>query len=114
MRMCSVWLTELDYYKFDMSAFHNHECYTLLTPKPVKLSEVTAIYKTFSAQIWIVFGICLMSTGLLLWIIARAEATKTTVYTSLSRTFLEVIHIATAHGVGTFPKQQSINILLIR
>lgn len=114
MRMCSVWLTELDYYQYDLSTFHNHECYTLLTPKPVKLSTVSAIYKTFSAQIWMIFGSCFLAIGLLLWGSARIHITDKTVYTDLSRTFLEVTNIATSHGVGYFPKQHSINILLFR
>lgn len=112
--MCSVWLTELDYYQYDLSTFHNHECYTLLTPKPVKLSEAVAIYKTFSGHIWITFGMCFFITGMLLWGSARIQSTEKTVYSNLSRTFLEVTNIATAHGVGYFPKQHSINILLFR
>ncbi len=115
IRMCSVWLTELDYYEYDLSAFHNHECYTLLTPKPVKLSEVTAVCKTFSVPIWIIFGICFLVTGLLLWGIARILVTeKTTVYANLTRTFLEVTNIATSHGDSAFANLHSINILLLR
>lgn len=109
-----MWLSELDYYEYDLSTFHNHECYTLLTPKPVKLSQVTAIYKAFSSQIWITFGICFFVIVLLLWGSARIQITEKTVYTNLSRTFLDVTKIATSHGVDHFPKQHSINILLLR
>ncbi|KAJ6649859.1 hypothetical protein Bhyg_05100, partial [Pseudolycoriella hygida] len=113
MRMCSVWLTELDYYDYDLSTFHNHECYTLLTPKPVKLSEVTAIYKTFSSYTWITFVLSFFLFGLLLWVSARIQLMEKTVYTDLSRTFLEVTNIATSHGVDKFPRQYSMNILLL-
>lgn len=111
--MCSVWLTEYEN-RFDLSTHHHHECATLLVPKPKKLSEITAIYTTLSSQVWLIFAFCFAATGMLMWSSARIETGQRTVYGNFSRTFLEMINITTSHGVGHFPRQNSIKILLIR
>lgn len=111
---CSIWLM-LEYAnEYDLSTFHSHECITFLVPKPKRLSEITAIYTTLSAQVWLVFGLCFFSTGVLMWSSARIQTMERNIYANFSRTFLELMNIATSHGVGYFPTQHSINILLTR
>lgn len=111
--MCAVWLTEYEN-KYDVSTFHSHECTTLLVPKPTRLSEITAIYTTLSGQVWLLFGLCFFVTGLLVWQSAKMEMIEKLVYGNVSRTFLEVMNIATSHGIGYFPRQNSIKLLLLR
>lgn len=111
--MCSIWLSPYEN-KYDLSTFHELECGTLLVPRPKRLSEFTAIYTTLSGQVWLVFGICFFATGFSLWGSARIEIVERTVYMNVSRTFLEVMNIATSHGVRNFPRQRSIKLLLLR
>lgn len=112
--MCSIWISVFDD-KYDVSGYYNHECNTLLVPKPKRLSEITAIYKTLSGLVWLTFGLCFFTTGMLLWSSAIIGIAERTVFVNMSRTFLEVMNIATLHGVQTLPKQQtSIKILLMR
>ncbi len=112
LAMCSIWVSVFrDTY--DVSSHYNHACFTLVVPKPKRLSEVTAIYTTFSGEVWFTFGLLCFATGILLW--GSAMVGKRTVYVSLSRSFLETMNIATSHGVDIFRTQRtSIKILLIR
>lgn len=111
--MCSVWVTDYEN-RFDLATYHHHECATLLVPKPTKLSEITAIYTTLSGQVWLIFAFFFAATGMLMWSSAKLDTVQTAAYANFSRTFLEMINIATSHGVGHFPRQHSIKILLMR
>ncbi|KAJ6643303.1 hypothetical protein Bhyg_08262, partial [Pseudolycoriella hygida] len=111
--MCSIWISVFDD-KYDVSGYYNHECNTLLIPKPKRLSEMTAIYKSLSGKVWLTFGLLFSATGFLLWSTAMVGIGDRSAYVSLSRTFLEIMNIATLHGVNTLRQQQiSVKILLM-
>lgn len=112
--LCSIWISAFDD-KYDISGYYNHECSTLMVPKPTRLSVITAIYRTLSAEVWISFGFFFFATGILLWSIAMVGIAERTVYVHLGRAFLDIMNIATLHGVYISQRQQrSINILLMR
>lgn len=103
--MCSIWVTLFDD-GYDVSTYYNHECNTLLIPKPKRLSEITAIYTTLSAEVWIIFALLFFAMGILLRSSPLIDTTKT-VYGGMSDSFLDVMNVATTHGVPSFWKQQS-------
>lgn len=111
--MCAIWLYDYEN-KYDMSTYHNHECNTLLVPKPRRLSEITAIYTTLSGEVWVICLSFFFITGILLWSSAKIGIVEKTVYENIARSFLEVMNIATSHGVVQFPSQHSIKMLLLR
>lgn len=114
LAMCSIWISFFDN-TFDASSFYSHECNTLMVPKPKRLSEITAIYTTFSGQVWLTFGLFCFATGIFLWGSAITGIVDKSVYVNITRAFLEITNIATLHGVHIFPRQQSsIKILLMR
>lgn len=111
--MCNVWLTERED-KYDFTTFHNYECNTLMVPKPRRVSEITAIYTTLSAQVWLLFGLFFFVTGILLWVSAKIAMIENLIYVNVSRIFLDVISIATSHAVNYIPRQHFMRILLLR
>lgn len=112
--LCSIWISAFDD-KYDVSEYYNHECSTLMVPKPTRLSEMTAIYKTMTAEVWVSFGFFFFATGILLWSIAIVGIGERTAYVNISRAFLDIMNIATSHGIAIPRRQQrSMKILLMR
>lgn len=106
LAMCSIWISVFDD-KYDVSGYYNHECNTMLIPKPKRLSEMTAIYTTLSGMVWLTFGLLFFITGILLRYCKMTGAdAKKNVHVNLSRTFLDVMNIATLHGVDDFWQQK--------
>lgn len=112
LAMCSIWVSVFKD-QYDVSSYYNHACNTLIVPMPKRLSEITAIYTTFSGEVWLTFGLLFFATGILLW--GSAMIGKQTVYVNVTRSLLEIMNIATSHGVDIFRTQRtSIKILLMR
>lgn len=114
LALCSVWLSGFDK-KMDTSTYYNRQCGTFMVPKPKPLSQITAIYRTFQFYVWLTFGLFFFTTLVLLRTIVTFEFTESHQH-NLSGTFLDVMNIATAHGVSSLWKQQprSTKILLMR
>ena len=114
LAMCSIWVSVFKD-QYDVSSYYNHACNTLIVPMPKRLSEITAIYTTFSCEVWLTFGLLFFAAGILLWLSAMISSVKRTVYENLSRSFLEIMNIATSHGVDDLRTQRtSVKILLLR
>lgn len=105
--LCSLWSVLDDSY--DISTYYNHECNTLMIPKPQRLSEITAIYTTLSGYVWLSFGLFFFATGTLLRMTGMIciGVEKNTYYAKMSTAFVDVMSIATSHGVSSFWKHQS-------
>lgn len=118
MGMCSIWLDAERDMKFDLSTYYDHQCTTMVVPKPCRLNEVTDIYLPFRKWVWVFFLCSAVVTSLLLTYMAKVGAKMDRRYQAVfaegSRTVLEIVSTATSHGVHFNPKQTSINILLIR
>ncbi|XP_037050126.1 uncharacterized protein LOC119084312 [Bradysia coprophila] len=113
LAMCSIWVSVFKD-QYDVSSYYSHACNTLIVPMPKRLSEITAIYTTFSGDVWLTFAVLFFATGLLLWISAMMGIVNRTVYVDLSRSLLEMMNIATSHGVDVLRAQKtSIKILLL-
>lgn len=118
MSMCSIWLLQKYYRIFDLSTFYDQQCSTFLVPKPLKLNEATSIYMTLDSTVWFLFLFFFLLSSVLLYTIAKMEEQlydKTSVFTDLTRSFLETIGMAASHPVGRIPRDQtSVKILLTR
>ena len=114
LALCTVWLTGFEI-RMDTSTYYNRHCGTLLVPKPRHLSEITTIYRTLKLNVWLTFGLCLITTVVLLKTSATFGVTGS-LHDDWGGTFLDVMNIATAHGVSSLWKQQprSTKILLMR
>lgn len=115
LALCSLWSVLGDDY--DISTYYNHECNTLMIPKPKRLSEMTAIYRTLSGYVWLTFGFFFFATGILLRVsgMVCTYVKGIAYYADVSNAFLDVMKIATSHGVDSFSRHQSsTKILLMR
>lgn len=120
LAMCSIWLLEKKYKKYDLTTFYEQHCSTLLVPKPQKLNEATAIYTALSPMIRILLLFFFFLSSLLLNFFSKMEKRlnrQDSQYTELSRALLETINTATSHSVHRFSSQKDhvpVKILLIR
>lgn len=118
MGICSMWMNAKRADQFDLSTFYDFQCHKFLVPRPTRLNEATAIYRTLSLAVWILFLCFFLVTGLLLMALSRIDtinsAADASMFNNFTRSMLEIVNIATGHGVNTIPKQHSINVLLIR
>lgn len=117
--MCLQWLQLHRIQNYDYTTYYDHLCLTMLVPKPRRLNEASAIYLAFNVYVWALFCFFFLLTGLLITIFANIGLNKQftlhdVVFKDFKRTFLEMINLATSHGVDNEPKQKSVNILITR
>lgn len=114
--MCSIWLTSQRYTEFDLTNFYDYQCGTFLVPKPARLAIASNIYRPLSGLVWIMVIVSFVIPILFLKIasILGLRNGRDTIYSEVSRTYLDLLAIFTAHGVEYFPRQTSIKIVLIR
>lgn len=116
MAMCGVWLHTMHSNK-DLTSYFDYNCNTWIAPKPTKLDPAALVYLALSAPVWALYTCCFVVTVILLTIISKIEedikSTKT-LLSNLSRSWLEATNTATSHGITNFPKQISVQILLVR
>lgn len=116
MVMCGIWLDSIHSNK-DLTSYFDYNCNTWIAPKPKKLDPAALIYLALSAPVWVVYISCFGFTVILLTIISKIEEDikETKIVSShFGRSLLEAINTATSHGVNNFPKQISVQILLVR
>lgn len=115
--MCAVWLNYWHVPRFDLTNYFDYHCNTWICPKPVKLNAATAVYRTLSSDVWLLYALCFALTVVVLTIISQLESKfrKTEVISSkLGRCLLEAANTATSHAAVNIPQQLSIQILLLR
>lgn len=118
LAMCSIWLMEKYYERYDLTTFYGQLCSTLLVPKPRKLNEASAVYTTLSTFVWILFLCFFLLSTILLNSISRMEKSlyrRESQYIDFTRALMETINTVTSHAVYRFPSgQKSLQILLSR
>lgn len=129
MGICSVWMDANRADSFDLSTYYDFQCHKFLVPRPIRLNEATAIYRTFNTAVWLLFLCVFLVTGVLLMTLSRMEPEAndfddgglttvrrrpSAIHGNFIRSMLEMMNIATGHGVNRIPKQHSLNVLLIR
>lgn len=116
MAMCGIWLHTMHSNK-DLTTYFDYNCNTWIAPKPTKLDPAALVYLALSAPVWGLYITCFVLTVILMTIISKCEENmkKTKIVSShFGRSLLEATNTATAHGIFNFPKQISVQILLMR
>lgn len=113
--MCSVWLTEDKYKRFDVTKYFSRLCGTFLVPKPALITHASYIYLPLSRLLWfLIFGILLVTTVLYYLLYRHWESSHSgDRFENLSRAFLDVINIATAHGLPKILQPIPLRVLII-
>lgn len=114
MGMCSMWLVEEKYRRLELSNYFSHLCGTFLVPKPLAITEASYIYLPLSSELWLCILATLFITASLYFFMYReAHKAREQVVESLSRIFLDVISIATSHGIPKIIQWIPIRLLVI-
>lgn len=116
MGMCSMFLMEDRYRRLDLSSHFSSLCGTFLVPKAHPITHASYIYLPLSSTLWICMLVALLTTAILYFCIYRILADRTqdnNVWENLSRAFLDIINIATSHGLPKIMKKISIRLLII-
>lgn len=119
MAMCSIWLLEKNYKRFDLTTFYDEMCSTFLVPKPKKLNEAIAIYTALQKYVWMLFLSVLLMSIIALSLITKIERSlsiENARQIDLSHAILETIAIVSSLPIYRLPSnsQVSAKILLIR
>lgn len=120
--LCSMWITQDHFARFDMSTYFDFQCITLLVPKPVPMNEATFVYKSLTGPVWIYFSMTFIGMGLLLNYFTKLglrlglyeNLHGSTVYVDLTRSFLEIINTVSAHGAKTYLQFVSFRLIILR
>lgn len=115
MGMCSMWLIEEKYRRMDLSTPFSHLCGTFLVPKPVQITHASYIYLPLSSTVWLSVLCILITTGLLYTLMHHylTDNQRETVFEHLSRAFLDVVNIVTAHGLPKIIQKMPIRLLIM-
>lgn len=115
---CSIWLSRVHAEMTELSKYYEYQCATFLVPRPEILSRPSTIYKPLTNIVWISFTICLFLTTLLLKLIAILGARlfesdfRDNKFNDLTTGLIEVVNIATSHGIPNFPWTSAVKILI--
>lgn len=120
MAMCSLWLNYEHHHSFDLSSFIDRQCITFLVPVQKLISEGSTIYISLSGAVWALYiGTCVIA-GILLIILAKIYFQRMNVgyeiecFDFLSECYLDLVNIASAHGIQRFPKPIALKMIFIR
>lgn len=118
--LCSVYLSFDHIQRFDLSSYFDHLCLTLFVPRPKQITEALFIYLSLPFDVWICYVGIFIIVGLFLYAISRLGAhlrifdEKKVIYSNLQRSYIDVINVATSHGVTQFPFQAPLKIVIVR
>lgn len=120
MAMCSIWLTYENYNAFDLTSFIDRQCITFLVPVQKLISDVSTIYIALSGAVWALYiGTCII-VGILLIIMANIYFKQMNVgykigsFDYLSESYMNLVNIASAHGIQRFPKPIALKTIFMR
>lgn len=124
--LCSPWLTERLLQRFDVTGYSSHLCGTFLVPKPAPIAQASYIYYPLEDDVWVLILSFMVITGILYHCFSRITASVSVTdwfrqyrrnipeeLDTLSRSFMDVINIFTAHGLPKILQRPSIQILII-
>lgn len=114
--MCSMWLTDANYHRVDLSQYFSHLCGMFLVPDPKPVSPAKYLYLPMSTHLWWCIIGALLITALLYFCMFQSSFghdKKETTAESLGRAFLDVLAIATSHGIPVVVRRIPIRLLII-
>lgn len=118
MALCATWLAIDLYTEFDLSEYLDAECGTLLVPTPALVSSALYAFFPFTLSVWLSVLICLMGTAMLVVGFTRCQhfecSSHIPLKEHLGKPLLELVNLATNHGMHRFPSFTPTRITLIR
>lgn len=123
--LCSNWLTDHLVERFDVSGCFSHQCGTFLVPRPAPIAHASYIYYPLEDEVWILIFSFLVITTVLYYFFSRIFRKNSAPQANLSQdnppgefdfmtqSFMDLINIATSHGLQRIVNRASIQILLI-
>lgn len=118
--ICSIWMTVSHNIEFDITSYFDYQCGTFLVPQPSIVNDAYKIYTTLNPEIWFcILGTVIMTSVCLTYMSKigsrlLANHWKDEFYTDAVRSSIDVIGMASSHGVSRFPRQGSIKVLIVR
>lgn len=124
--LCSLWITQRRYNKFDISMYYDFQCGTFLVPKPSIINAALYVYLPLTNYVWFGIFISFVLTGICVTALSRVgqrqrmiprKNQKTvywnSVYNQITRSYLEMFSSTTGHGIHVMPNKTRIKLLLM-
>lgn len=109
-----------------MTGCFSHQCGTFLVPRPAPIAHASYIYYPLEDEVWILIFSFLLITATLYYLFSRilrrgviadsspeVEMNPPNECESIIRSFMDIISIATSHGLPRIMNRSPIQILLI-
>lgn len=115
MGMCSMWMVEDKYKRMDLSKHFSFLCGTFLVPKPMPITQASYIYLPLSSTLWGSMLATLFATAIIYYCMYRSvdPNPRKKIVERLSRAFLDIINIATCHGLPKIIQRVPIRLLIM-
>lgn len=117
MSTCSLWLTYNNHRKYDLVSYFDRQCITLMVPKQ-RYVYGSNIYLSLRNNIWLSVAISFIGIVLTLIIISRVSiylkihSSKQVPYRDIGIAIMEIVNVATSHGMNHISLQTSIRLAL--
>lgn len=118
--ICGVWITWENYREYDLTSTIDRHCITFLVPVQQLIKNGSTIYISLSGAVWALYVGTFVSTGIISIILARIYWTKLNsgkevrAFAFLSDSYMDLVNIASSHGIRRFPKQNALKIIVMR
>lgn len=117
MSTCSLWLNYNNHRKYDLVAYFDRQCVTLMVPKQ-RFLYGSNIYLSLRNNIWLSVGVSFAGIALTLIGISRLSVRwriyrpKQVPYRHIGIAIMEIVNVATSHGMNHISLQTSIRFAL--
>lgn len=117
--LCQIWFTERNFNTYKLSKYLDLQCLTIMVPRRTTIDIARIIYLPLTIDMWFGVAIAFISIVLILYAISkwgmrlRIYEPRYLPFRHLSTAYIEVINIATSHGVTNFPLQTSIKFVVL-
>lgn len=118
MSTCSLWLKYDNYLQFDLVSYFDRQCITLMVPKQQYLFSAANIYLSLGNSIWLSVAISFIGITVALVVISRLSVNlnihqpQKMPYHKIGIAVMEMINVATSHGMSHMSVQTSIRFAL--
>lgn len=120
LALCSIWMNHEHYRDFDLTSFIDRQCVTFLVPVNKLVRDGSTIYNSLSGAVWVLYIGAFISTGIILFFMARVYFRKinvgqgTQAFDFFSRNYMDLVNIASSHGIQRLPKPIPLKIVVMR
>lgn len=119
MALCSIWMSQFNHKRYDLSTYYGSQCLTMMVPRPKYINEASIIYLSLKSKLWFYFGsafaaiICMLIAISKIGISTKLYKRRDVPFHNFTKTVTEVVNIATSHGLTKFPAQTPIKFVIL-